>query len=226
MTNFLMPYTEPKNRKKNPGGNALWALAAVVGALAVAGSVFWIWRNYQSATTPPVKPRKDEGETDAMDGGVDEEPFMAPDDEIPAEGGGIEGNKGRARADYTERFRDIDRAMRKYLDEAAVAKGVQAGWAGRSPTGFSQGTSEPDAGPDVWDQREAWWAATRAFDEAFPELDPYTDISIEEWSKDINPQFVVDDAWLMGMVMKKAMTMTEAEPAIAGTVRPDWTIFV
>ena len=228
MTTFLLPYQEPQTRKQNPGGgNALWVLAGLLGVAAVAGSVYWAWRRYQSATTPPAVPTQGDEPVVAQ-----ESPFAARGEVIPTgpatqgDGGGIEGNKARARQDFTARFATIDQQLRRFLDEAAQAKGLNAGWQAQGSTMYASAATTPDRGPQAWDQRETWWAATRAFDAAFPELEPYSDISIDEWAKDVNPQYVVDDAWLMGMVMKQAMGMTQAAPALSGSVRPDWTIFV
>ena len=146
--------------------------------------------------------------------------------------GGIPGAKDRATRAYLNNSAAIDTAIREYLDYAADQKNIAGGWVAASPTKLrrkvlpGQEHSGPAKGPQHWSQKEAWWAATRAFDDVFPDKSPYKSKSISQWAAGINPQFVVDDAYLMGMIMRKAMGMTGAETVQEGSTRPDWGLFV
>jgi len=146
--------------------------------------------------------------------------------------GGIPGAKDRATRAYLNNSAAIDMAIREYLDYAADQKKIGGGWVAASPTKMrrkalpGQEYAGPDKGPQNWSQKEAWWAATRAFDDVFPEKSPYKAKSISQWAAGINPQFVLDDAYLMGMIMRKVMGMTGAETVQEGSTRPDWGLFV
>lgn len=146
--------------------------------------------------------------------------------------GGIPGAKDRATRAYQNNSAAIDMAIREHLDYAADQKKIGGGWVAASPTKMrrkalpGQEYSGPDKGPQHWSQKEAWWVATRAFDDVFPEKSPYKSKSISQWAVGIHPQFVVDDAYLMGMTMRKVMGMTGADTVQEGSTRPDWSLFV
>jgi len=150
-----------------------------------------------------------------------------PDEEDPTAAG---------RALYAGRRRAIDEAIRVLLDDAAEQKGIDGGWQARRITALARApmpgdvAGQPERGPDVWNQAEAWWVAVNAYDDVFPDAELRRFGQGEnaigaEWAANVNLEPPLPEAWALGMIMAKVMGMTGAESRAIGFTTPDWSLF-
>lgn len=233
---------EKERRKRNGGEDGprvgLWALTGLAAAAAgIAGYAIWTRSSEPVAALPPAEDdgqaslpeadleEPDEGQVD--EGGSDEPPVTgeapAPEPEL--------GPRGRAGQIYAQNRTALERALREWLDEAAAQKGIVGGWAGPEvPPQYQQmqalvpvGATPPDRGPDVWNQAEAWWAATNAYAEVLPEADQFD--SMDAWAANVGPQVMNADAFVLGRLMRRAMEFTQAQTVPVGSMNVDWGLF-